>query len=190
MAVTQVGICNSALIKVGQAPISSIDQDTRAAKTLKAVFELVQDEVMASHPWNFALKRVALTPTATTPAYEYDYEYDLPNDCLRVLELESDIVMIDNNWIVEGRKLLSNDALINMRYIYRNEDYNSWSAVFAEVMAWRIAFSIAYNMTQSTERERACGEGLKTALISARSVDGAEGVLRGLITDQLWQSRR
>jgi hypothetical protein len=190
MAVTQIAICNSALAKVGQAPISSIDQETRAAQILKSIFDLVQDEVMSAHPWNFALKRVALTPTASTPAYEFDYEYDLPNDCLRVLELETDVTAIGVDWVVEGRKILSNDSEISIRYIYRNDDYNSWSPAFAEVMAWRLAQGIAFALTQSTEREKSCHEQLKATLAQARSTDGAEGVLRGLIADEWTTARR
>lgn len=190
MAITQIGICNSALAKVGQAPISSISQETRAAQIINSLFDLLQDEVMASHPWNFAIKRVTLSPTATTPVYEYDYEYDIPNDCLRILELETDVTMIGMDWVVEGKKILSNDATINIRYIYRNTDYNSWSPPFAEVMAWRIAMEIAYALTQSSERERACGESYRATLALSRSTDGAEGVLRGLIADEWLASRK
>lgn len=190
MAITQIGICNSALAKVGQAPISSITQETRAAQIINSIFDLIQDEVLSHHPWNFAIKRVALSPTATTPVYEFDFEYDLPNDCLRVLELETDVTMIDMNWMVEGRKILSNDEAINIRYIYRNDDYNSWSPQFAEVMAWRIAMEIAYALTQSSERERSCMENFQRTLSLARSTDGAEGIIRGLIADEWTSSRK
>lgn len=190
MAVTQVGICNSALAKVGQGPISSIDQETRAAQIIKSIWDLVQDEAMSAHPWNFAIKRDTLSPTATTPTYEFTYEYDIPNDCLRVLELETDVTTIGVDWVVEGRKILSNDSSINIRYLYRNVDYNSWSPPFAEVMAWRIAQEIAYALTQSSEREKACSANYERTLALARSTDGAEGVLRGLLADEWTSSRR
>lgn len=188
--VTQINICNSALAKVGQGPISSISQETRAAQIIKSVFDLLQDEVMSAHPWNFAVKRATLAPTATPPLFEYAYEFDVPNDSLRVLETETDTTQIDNNWVVEGRKILSNDAEVNIRYIYRNVDYNSWSPVFAETMAWRIAMSIAYALTQSTEREKACSVNYLAALAAARSTDGQEGTLRGLIADEWTNSRK
>lgn len=190
MAVTQLAICNSALAKVGQAPISSIDQNTRAAQILKSIFSLIQDEVMSSHPWNFAITRATLSPTSTEPVYEFDYEYDLPNDCLRMLELETDVTRIGDDWVVEGRKLYSNDEEINVRYIQRNSDYNSWSPQFAEVMAWRLAQETAYALTQSSEREKACAEAYQRTLSLARSTDAAEGVLRGLIADDWTTARR
>lgn len=190
MPVTQIAICNSALAKVGQGPIQSIDQNTRAAQIIKSIFSLIQDEVMAEHRWNFALKRASLSPTASTPEFEYDYEYDIPSDCLRVLELETDVTQIDNDWVVEGKKILSNDATIKVLYIYRNVDYNSWSPGFAEVMAWRLAQEIAYALTQSNDREKSCSDNYAKALARARSTDGAEGVLRGLIADEWTTSRR
>lgn len=190
MAITQVGICNSALAKVGQAPISSLTQETRAAQILNSIWDLVQDELLASHPWNFALKRAALTPTSDTPAYEFDYEYDIPNDCLRVLESETDFTASGVDWMVEGRKILTNEETLNIRYIYRNEDFNSWSGPFAEVMAWRLAQDIAFALTQSTEREKSCAEQYQRALSLARSTDAAEGIMRGLIADEWTSARR
>lgn len=190
MAITQIGICNSALAKVGQAPISSITQETRAAQILNSIFDLKQDELLAHHPWNFAIKRATLSPNANTPIYEFDFEYDIPNDCLRVLELETDIINIENDWMVEGGKILSNDESINVRYIYRNNNYNSWSANFAEAFAWKLAHEIAYALTQSSEREKICADSFQRTLALARSTDGAEGVIRSLIADEWTSSRK
>ena len=188
--ITQVNICNSALAKVGQAPISSIDQETRAAQTLKSIFSLVQDELLACHPWNFALKRAQLVPNVTVPDFEFDFSYDIPSDCIRVLETETDTTQIGNSWVVEDGKILSNDSTINIRYIYRNVNFSGWSPMFAEVMAWRLAQEIAYALTQSTEREKTCSENLRLSLSQARSIDGAEGVLKGVITDEWTESRQ
>ncbi len=190
MAVTQISICNSALAKVGQAPISSITQETRAAQIINSIFSLIQDELLACHPWNFALKRATLSPTSTTPDFEFTYEFDIPSDCLRVLETETDTTMIGDSWVVEDGKILSNDDEVSIRYIYRHENYNAWAPMFAEVMAWRLAQEIAYALTQSTEREKTCEASFAKALSQARSMDGAEGVLKGVITDEWTQSRR
>jgi len=121
-----------------------------------------------------------------------------------VLEVESDLLgswsgwrtgasnnpMGGEGWMVEGKKILANDSEIKIRYIFRNVDYNSWSPPFAEVMSWRIAMNIAYALTQSTERETSCGNMYRAALAAARSTDGAEGTLRGLIADEWTNSRR
>ena len=198
--VTQTGICNSALAKVGQGPIASIDQDTRAAQIIKSIFDLIQDEVMTSHPWNFAIKRVKLIATATTPTFEYQHEFDVPNDCLRVLSVNDDCAdwfgwrsgagnWGGNQWVVEGKKILCDDSEAWVRYIFRNVDYNSWSSPFAEVMAWRIAMDIAYALTQSSDREKACAEKYEKTLSLARSTDGMEGTLKPLIADEWIDSR-
>jgi hypothetical protein len=190
MPVTQVSIVNSALAKVGQAPVQSLTQDTRAAQIINSIYDLVQDELLSMHPWNFAIKRATLSPTNNTPIYDYEFEYDIPSDCLRMLDNEYDYTAVKPDWQVEGRKLLSNESSLNVRYIARETDCTMWSPTFAEAFAWHLAHKIAYALTQSTEREKMCQDSAKKALSEARTMDGVEGTLRGLQADEWTMSRR
>lgn len=167
MAVSQISICNSALLKIGAVRISSIDQDTKSAIHLKAVWDQIRDSVMRAHPWNFAKARVTLAPNGTTPAWGYDFTYDLPNDWLRMLEPDNN----DVEFVVEGQQLLTNESTLNVKYLFRNEDESSWDACFAECMAWRLATELAYNMTQSATVVQYCGAGYKAALAEARAMN-------------------
>lgn len=190
MPVTQVSIVNSALAKVGQAPVQSLTQDTRAAQIIYSIYDLVQDELLSMHPWNFAIKRVALSPTNNTPAFEYTYEYDIPSDCLRILDEQLDYTSAKPDWVVEGRKILSDESTVEIRYIFRQDDPSTWSPTFAEAFAWRLAYKIAYALTQSSEREKMCEEGAKKALSEARCMDGVEGTIRGIQADDWTNARR
>lgn len=189
MPVTQVSICNSALAKVGQSPIQSLSQDTRAAQLLNGIFDQIQDEFLAQHPWNFAIKREQITANASVPVYEFDYTFDLPSDCLRVLDQEADDVDLEPKWVVEGRTILANDPTLNIRFIYRNVDFSAWNPAAAEAFAWRLAVSVAYALTQSSDREKACMQQYQAALSLARSVDASEGTLKSLIADD-WALKR
>jgi len=193
MAVDQISICNSALVKVGAERISSINQDTKSAKILKAVYEQVRDAVIAAHPWNFAIKRAVLYPTATTPDFEFDYQYDVPLDCLHVLSVydESDAFGGDESidYVVEDRKILTDESTLNVRYVYRATDESLWSAYFAEAFAWRLAQEVAYNLTQSMSVATACEQKYRKELAEARSRDGAEGILKGIVADK-WTGAR
>lgn len=186
MAVTQVSICNSALIKCGSITISSIGQNTREARLLNSVWDKVRDELLRSHPWNFAIKRATLSPTATTPDFEYDYEYDLPNDCIRILDEEYS----DTDYVIEGRKILSNEATLSFRYIYRNEDVDTWDSSFAETMAWRLAQEISYALAPNSALQDRLEAGFKRSMSEARNVDGSEGILKGLMADEWIRARR
>lgn len=186
MAVTAVGICNSALIKMGGALISSITESSREAALCKALYDLVRDEVLRAHPWNFATTRATLVPTSTTPAFEFDYEFDLPNDCVRVLGMNDPTI----DYVVEGRKILCNDSEIYIRYIYRSTDESSWDALFAEAFSWKLARELALGLVQSASMVEAMDKGYRAALASARAVDGQESIIRQLMADEWLDARR
>lgn len=190
MPVTQVSICNSALVKVGADLISSISQDTRSANLLNALWDQVRDSVLRAHPWNFAIKRATLAPTANTPEFEYTYEFDVPSDCLRVLDIYSEVSPGSIEFVVENSKILCEEEEIDVTYIYRNENMESWDSCFAEAMAWRLAREIAYGLTQSAALVTVCEEGYRRSLAEARSMDGTEGTIKSLGADEWLLSRR
>ena len=183
---TSISIVNSALIKLGADTISSLTQDTKAAILANAVFTDLRDEVLRSHPWNFAIKRAEWSPTANTPVYEYDYEYDLPSDCLRVLDPEYD----STDFVIEGRKLLTNESTLKVRFIYRHTDPSEWDAMFCQTLSWRLAQELAFALTQSSERAEQMEREFRKSLSMARSMDGAEGILKGLVATEWTDARR
>lgn len=185
MAVSQVSICNSALIKIGADVISSITQETRTARLLNAVWNQVSDAVLRDHRWNFAVKRVTLAPNGTTPDWGYDYQYDIPNDSLRILDVDPD----DIEYVIEGSKILSDESELDILYIYRNTDPSSWDAMFAEALAWKLAETIAYAVTQSKSLVDSCRDSYKAAIANARFVDGSEGTPKVLVAD-VWSNAR
>jgi hypothetical protein len=92
-----VGICNHALGLIGAESISATDTDTRNYNLCERFYPQSRDEVISSHPWNFARVR-GYAIEADTPHFGYDYAYyapdTLPNgsdsvfpQCLRVLKL-------------------------------------------------------------------------------------------------------
>ena len=188
MPVTQVGIANSALTKIGADRISSITENVKAARLANELWSKVRDEVLRAHPWNFAIKRSTLTPNSTTPDSEYDYTYDLPSDLLKVLSTPEDLKL---DFVVEGRTILTDEPEeLPIRYIYRNEDYSSWDSYFAEAFAWRLAAEMAYNLTQSLPLAQWADQMYKDTIAQARSADGSEGKIKVLIGDDWLLSRR
>ncbi len=52
--ISKITICNLALAQLGQAPISSLEQDDEKARRLNLFYEPVRDEVLRTHNWAFA----------------------------------------------------------------------------------------------------------------------------------------
>lgn len=61
MANSQLTICNSALRQIGVAKITALSDAVEQARILTDIYDAILDEVLGSHPWNFAIKRAALT---------------------------------------------------------------------------------------------------------------------------------
>lgn len=64
MAADDVAIANLALGKIGSSAITSLTQSgSNEAVAINNVYTDILDEVLSEHPWTFAQKRLALTPT-------------------------------------------------------------------------------------------------------------------------------
>lgn len=188
MAVTQVGICNLALTRIGCDSITSITQETKSARLLNAIWDHKRDEFLRKHRWNFATKRATLAPTGADPEFGYDYEYDLPNDCLRVLEPDDSDESIDH--VIEDGKLLCDESTLDLSYIYRNTNYAAWDSLAASAFAWELASEIAYSMTQSLALAESCEKKARAVLAEARNADGSEGTMGAVVANTWTDARR
>jgi hypothetical protein len=170
MTASIISICNSALSKLGAERISSLSEQNKRARLCNEQYEKVRDDVLRAHNWNFAIKRVALAVLSTTPVYEYEYEYNLPSDCLKVIEVYPDVP-----FAIEGRKLLSNSNAIKIKYIYKNEDVYMYDANFLESLALKLAADLAYPLIQSVNKEEQLNSKFKEQLAYTRTLDAQEG---------------
>ena len=80
---SDVEIANRTLDKLGAENIVTLDEDSENARTINRMYTSVLYSMLRSHTWNCAKKRVQLAPLSTTPAFDYDYQFQLPADCLR-----------------------------------------------------------------------------------------------------------
>lgn len=167
---SEVGICNRALQKLGAKRITALTEDSKNARECAAAYDILRDAELRAHPWSFAVSRSQLAPDSESPAFEFDYQFTLPADCLRILP--------DNettDWTVEGRKVLTNDGTsINLRYIARVEDPNTFDALFIEALACRIALELCEAITQSNSKKDAAARMYRDAISEARRANAFE----------------
>ena len=88
-------IVNRALIEVGLDPISSLSQANKSARTANRFYDSNRRTLLRKHNWNFATRRVELTPSPRTPNYAFDYEFFLPNDYLKIVNVSSSAVNLN-----------------------------------------------------------------------------------------------
>ena len=75
---------NLALLQLGGEQITALDESSRSARVMAALWRPVLKDVLRDHHWNFAKKRATLVAT-TAPLFEFSNAYTLPTDCLKVI---------------------------------------------------------------------------------------------------------
>lgn len=179
-----IQVANRALTKLGSARITSLDDDVKAARSIKSCFDDLRDDEMRAHRWSFALKRTTLAAMSSTPAYGFTLQYQLPSDFLRI-DMVADqypATIMDNyigtedvDWALEGNLLLTDFAApLKLRYISRVEDPNAWDINFREALASRIAMEICEDLTQSDTKKQAAKEDYKRAISQAIRTNSIE----------------
>ena len=190
---TEVSICSNALRRLGDDPITSLTDDTERARLCNAFYIPSRDQVLRSHPWNFAITRATLAKLSDTPAYEYSYQYALPNDpyCLRVLEMEyKDYIFKIEHYASQGRVLLTNESTAKILYIARVTDTAQFDSMFVDVLTAKLAVDLAYPVTNSVKLQDQMQRLFQQKLSEARSVDGQEGFIDDLVSDTFTDFRK
>lgn len=172
MATSEVQICSNALLLLGAQTINSFDDESDRATLVANLWPNAVEAILRSHPWNCAIKRAALAPDAVAPAFDYSYAFTLPGDCLRVLSVGEKGAAQD--YEVEGRKLLSDENPLYVRYVYRNEDVPSWDALLVQAAEAYMAMTLAYPITKSASMLQAMTSLWEMKLRQARNIDGQE----------------
>jgi hypothetical protein len=193
MSLSIVDVCNSALAKVGASRISSLNDDTKEARLCKELYYPSARELLRSHPWNFAIVRVEVASIVAVPAFGFGYQFDLPSDCLRVLNVDAEFS--DDNgsfykWKIEGRKLLTDDSTAKIKYISDvSASPHLFDPTFAEALSDKIASDLAYPMAQSNSLAARLDQKYRTSLAFARSYDAQEGSSNRFSADEWLNSR-
>lgn len=104
-----------------------------------------------------------------TPDYEWAYQYELPTDFMRLVDVYEDdgTDNLDDRWTRESNRILTNYNTCNIRYIKTITDPAAFDPLFAEVMLLRLAWKLIPALAGSLSR--ADREGIQTEL---RRVEG------------------
>jgi hypothetical protein len=146
----ETSICNLALAKLGIDPIMALTDASKPAQYCKRFYGGARDEVLSAHRWNFAMGRATLNRLATAPAFEWAFAYQLPDDCLRVIQLNGyDTTERKGEFSIEGREMLTDADAAQVRYIRRVTDAAQWPPTFVEALATMLASKLAAPLTGS-----------------------------------------
>jgi len=181
-----IDVCNRALDKLGQDPITSLDDGNKSANLCKRTWPIIRDRALRAYPWNFAVKRVATAPSTETPSWGFKYNHPIPTDFLRLIEIRD---LRSTDYQVEGNNISAYDSVLYIRYIYRVEDPNQYDSLFISAVAALLAAEMSESFTQSNPKaQKAWGE-YDAAMMEARRADAQENPVV-LIEEDSWINAR
>jgi hypothetical protein len=128
---------------------------------------------------------VKLALLVSTPVFGYDYEFQLPSDCLRVIEANDGSYLI-TDYKIEGRKLLCNYDSVYIKYIGNITDPNQYTSQFIFVFSSRLAAEIAYAVTNNKATAEQIMKLYMQRLQNAKETDAQESDAVNVIDEDLW----
>lgn len=153
--VGDVSLCNEVLIGLGARPIASFNENTDEALACANLYATSRDDLLSSHDWPCAVKRVVLSPEQQPPAFGYSQSYTLPGDCIRVLGVSQTGqwgAWLDD-YRLESGKLLCNVNPVGLHYIWRNDVVASWPAGLVSLFKLHLRWSLAFFITRDSQLE-------------------------------------
>lgn len=187
MAITEVGIVNSALIKLGVESITALSDNTRQAKLMNEQYAKRRDALLYEHPWNFAMKWFTIVDNLVAHSNpEFQYEMNLPAGCLRVWQTEYD----DEEYEVLDGKLYSDSATLKIKCIIQVTDPTKFTPGFAEALALDLAADNCYVLVQSNSLKNTFLQEMLSYLPKIRSYDAQENPAKMFQQDIFLNARR
>jgi hypothetical protein len=172
---TQVEIINRGLQLLGAKRITSITEDSRNARAMNAAYEPVKEALLRKHTWVCATKRAQLAASSTAPAFGKTNAFPVPSDFIRLLPLDPEDITNDDDRIIEGRSILTDeDAPLNVRYVYNITDPNEMDPLFREALAASLAEATCEEITQSNTKMATIMEIKKDAIAEAKKANAIE----------------
>ena len=181
-------IVNGALSRLGVAPIATIGEDSEEGALAQATYSIYRDQLLQSHPWNFAVRTQELSVASPIPE-GWASAFQVPGDALRVIEIVN--VSPNESWSIEGSVLYTNldRTTCFIKYIKRITQSGNFSAGFSDALMAKLAAEWAEALTSSNtllDRMEALRD-RKTR--ETRSFDGQEGTPR-VIRHHSWTETR
>jgi hypothetical protein len=184
---TNTDICNLALGRIKQKQITTLNPPgSEIAKICLKYYDDARREVLRSHPWGFAIKRISLASLATDPDFEFEKQYKLPNDFIRLVAVygvDPTEMSFGTTWIredefnysIEDGKILCNEASpLKIKYIYDNENVARYDPLFVTALSLLLASKMAYETSGNRGLVSDILAEYDRAMVNAKSVDGQD----------------
>lgn len=180
MATTAEGVCNIALLRLGQRDtIASLGEQSAQARACNALFETARDAVLQLAIWGFATKRALLAALTGEERSGWTYAYALPTDCI------APRLIWPGDWPVApdaripyaeestgtARLILTNQPDAELVYTARITAVPLFSPLFQQALAWYLAADLALALPVKPGLAAQMQQGFRLALSQAQAAN-------------------
>lgn len=171
MSSTAVDICNSALIKLGQERINTLNDNNKRARLCKEQYDKIIKKTLRGGIWGFATDRTTLSTSGETAWGDLN-KFPLPLDFVKMLEVEN---KFGYKYKLEKGNLVTIAAdPINIKYISSDIDEHLFDSCFLEAAASMLAYDLCYALTQSNALKQSLLQEFQFWIGEARSFDSQD----------------
>lgn len=159
---SNVTICNQALNLLGADVISSFSDTTNDAATVcNNIYDTIKKQTLSLYPWSFALTKVQLARSSTTPINEWSYQYDLPSTAVSGTPLQvynssgTRVLPIQNYellYTASGPTIATNESSIYIDYITSGISEGLMPSYFVQLLVYMMAWHLAEPVTDQTTK--------------------------------------
>lgn len=185
-SLTDAGLCNLALLKIGEKQIiDSLEQNNAPAKACKVLFATTRDKILESVPWSFATKRVTLAELETSSRDGWEYVYTAPSDMLAPQYIWMGVrnpppearipFAIELNDDDSGQVVLCDLSPASLVYTKALPSLATWSNLACDAFAWALAAELALALPIKPALGLQALRGAKAALATAWAADARKG---------------
>ncbi len=140
---TKTDIANQALSLIGADSITSFEENTSTARRMRTVYDSSRKALLRLHPFQCSTKRIKLNPISTQPEFGYSYQFQLPDDLIRIINANKE------DYVVETDRLLSDQSELNLVYVFDNKNEETYDSLFIECLILYLASKITKAVTGS-----------------------------------------
>jgi hypothetical protein len=173
MALTAIGLCSRALIKLGATAITSFTDGTAEAEVAQALYGPTRDALLSAHAWSFATTQARLARLADEPPADHDFAHQLPADFLRALSAGTGGRGRGVVYRIAGRTLQSDADAVMLTYIGRpaEEDFPPF---FDQALIARLSAEFCLPLTEGSSRAEALYRLADVEFRRARLIDAQQ----------------
>lgn len=174
---SRIDIINVALTRLGENRILELDEGTKPAEEVSAVYDSILESELMDNRWGFATKRASIAALAEAPTWGYARKFAVPADCLSVQYVNGqsmtslDYLRTSDEavWKIEGTSIMTNLATpLQIIYTAKVENPDEWDAGFRKVMAIKIAETVCITLTNDKALRDRLSQEYEMAIRTAR----------------------